>query len=53
MAASRRTVTINDMKRNSAARKRTHRQTIKTQQQQADVLARLWKQAKAEAKASG
>lgn len=39
--ASRRTVQINDRRRNSAARKRTHASGIVRQKQQAEVLAKL------------
>jgi hypothetical protein len=39
-----------DRRRTSTARKRSHRETLERQQQQAQVLQRLWKQAKAEAK---
>lgn len=38
---------INDRKRNSTARKRTHRTMMETQKQQAAVLQGLVKQAKA------
>lgn len=52
MAASRRTVFTRDKKRSSPARKKTHKSMLAEQQQQADVLARLWQRAKDEHKAS-
>lgn len=39
-----------DRMRNSAARKRTHKEHEARQKQQATVFQRLWAQAKAEAK---
>ncbi len=47
--ASRRTVTINDRKRNSTTRKKTHKADMLRAKQQAQVLARLISQAKAQA----
>lgn len=49
--ASRRTVITRDRQRNSTARKRTHRATQERAQQQAQVLQKLWSQARAEQKA--
>ena len=50
--ASRRTVFIHDKKRNSTARKQTHRKDMERQQQQAAVLQKLLVQARAEAKSA-
>lgn len=50
--ASRRTVMANDRKRTSAARKRSHKETLERAQQQATVVQKLWTQAKQEAKAA-
>jgi hypothetical protein len=48
--ASRRTVTTRDRQRNSTARKNTHKAGLARQKQQAEVLARLWSQAKSASK---
>lgn len=50
--ASRRTMFINDRKRTSASRKRTHREMIERAQEQAKLLQKLTAQARAEAKAN-
>jgi len=50
--ASRRTVMAHDKRRNSRARKEGHKATIKRSQQQGEILARLVRQARAEAKAA-
>jgi hypothetical protein len=41
-----------DRQRTSLGRKRSHRETLERQQQQAEVLRRLWKRAQAEEKAA-
>jgi hypothetical protein len=48
----RRETFTRDKKRNSTARKRTHKDLLETQKQQSQVFQRLWTQAKDEAKAS-
>lgn len=50
--AGRREVIIHDKKRNSTARKETHRKDRERAQQQAGVMQRLMVIAKAEAKAA-
>ena len=52
MPGSRRTMMIRDRKRNSTSRKRTHKEMIVRQKQQAAVVQRLIEQARAEAKAA-
>lgn len=51
--ASRRTMISRDRQRTCASRKRTDREIRERQQQQSAVLMKLWKQARAEAKAAG
>lgn len=51
--ASRRTMISRDRQRTSVSRKRSHKETLERQGQQAEVLRRLWKQAREEAKAAG
>ena len=51
--AGRREGFSRDRQRNSTARKRTHKETQERHQQQAAVLQRLVKQARAEQKAQG
>ena len=50
--AGRREVFTYDKKRNSTARKETHRKDRERAQQQAEVVSRLIAQAKAEAKSA-
>jgi hypothetical protein len=49
----RRETLTRDMRRNSTARKETHKKEIARQMQQADVLRKLVSQARAEEKAAG
>ena len=48
----RRETLTRDRQHNSTARKRTHRQTLERQKQQAAVLAKLLEKARSEAKAN-
>jgi hypothetical protein len=50
--SGRRENTTHDRQRNSTARKEKHRRLRERAQQQAEVVQRLWNQAKAEAKAA-
>ena len=51
--AGKREVYTRDRQRNSAARKRSHREHMERQKQQSGVIYKLWTQAKAEAKSQG
>jgi hypothetical protein len=50
--AGRRETYTRDKKRNSTARKRTHKTLLETQKQQSRVFQSLWTRAKDEAKTS-